>query len=27
MFEEDAMITGMSVYSSLALRTLGVTLD
>jgi hippurate hydrolase len=27
MFEEDAMITGMSVYSSLALRTLGATLD
>ena len=27
MFEEDAMITGMAVYSSLALRTLGVTLD
>jgi hippurate hydrolase len=27
MFEEEAMITGMSVYSSLALRTLGVTLD
>ena len=27
MFEEDAMITGMSVYTSLALRTLGVTLD
>ncbi|MEY2885704.1 MAG: hypothetical protein RJB40_559 [Actinomycetota bacterium] len=27
MFEEDAMVTGMSVYTSLALRTLGVTLD
>lgn len=27
MFEEDAMITGMSVYTSLALRTLGVSLD
>ena len=27
MFEEDAMTTGMALYSSLALRTLGVTLD
>lgn len=27
MFEEDAMTTGMALYSSLALRTLGVTLE
>jgi hippurate hydrolase len=27
MFEEDAMTTGMALYSSLALRTLGVALD
>ncbi len=27
LFEEDAMTTGMALYSSLALRTLGVTLD
>lgn len=27
MFEEEAMITGMAVYASLALRTLGIALD
>jgi metal-dependent amidase/aminoacylase/carboxypeptidase family protein len=26
LFEEDAMVTGMAVYSSLAMRTLGVSL-
>jgi hypothetical protein len=27
MFEEDAMTTGMALYSALALRTLGLTLS